>query len=371
MSYFKNKKKFISFQEVKEAACGRWDEIAQALCVSPELLAAIGHPNKHGACPVLGGKDGYRVDLDFVQNGGSYSNVESGFSDGFATLAWAIFESKDKRDQATVKNMVAEYLGVNPTSNYVPAAASKRSAPPATFTLSEREVVERKGKLNRFWAQALKLSRPEAARAIKYLESRGIKGDFYKSAPALRFHPSALYKNPMSGNLANTPAFIQMWTSSDGTPVNTHKILLSKVSVGKAELKKPKLMMKPTAKMAGGCVRIGEPAFGSLSVATGLETSLSVTEVTKQPCWATLNDTMLGCFVPPEDVNHLTVWADNDIPKNHHGKLVNSGVDAAYKLKERLSKERPEMKVVIKIPPDQGSDWNDYLVSGELNAFRR
>jgi putative DNA primase/helicase len=123
-------------------------------------------------------------------------------------------------------------------------------------------------------------------------------------------------------------------------------------------LDKAKLMMKPTGRMTGGAIRIGDVVNGELSVATGVETALSVTEVTSQVCWSCLNDGLLRGFIPPQSVTHLTVWADNDHPDSQ-GR--NGGVLAAEALARRLNQERPEIEVVVKIPPIQGKDWNDML----------
>src|SRR5271166_4393116 len=51
-----------------ERACGRWREILPALGVGPKFLI-----NKHGPCPICGGKDRFRFD-DKDGTGSYYCN---------------------------------------------------------------------------------------------------------------------------------------------------------------------------------------------------------------------------------------------------------------------------------------------------------
>ncbi|KDN94640.1 hypothetical protein EI16_12120 [Hydrogenovibrio marinus] len=345
---------------IKDKAKGRWIEIFQS--ITHKLDDACKDPGKHVPDPtVTGGKDGFRLFKDAADTGAAYANKEGALKDGFSTLMYVTNKSF-KEIIVDVAECLRLEKGEAKTQTREVAKANPKPKP---WQPSPKELVERKSKLNNLWRQAAPLHKAQARRAIKYLRSRGIKNKDFSSEKDFRFHPAIWYKNEAE-NLCQAPGFIQKWRLPDGTPVNIHKILLSNKTDGKAELEKPKLQMKPTAKMTGGAIRIGEPAMGTLSVATGVETALSVTEATSQTCWSTLNDPLLRGFIPPQEVNHLTIWADNDEPD---AKGRRSGQEAAYALRDRLSEERPDMKVVVKIPPEEGTDWNDVLVKGDRNLF--
>lgn len=347
---------------IKQEASGRWLDIFKYL--APTLEMAIEKVGKHVPDPVYGGKNGFRLFRDAPQTGASYSNKDGALSDGFATLMYATGQ-----DFKTVLNEVADFLGIN--ESVAKSNSTRKTLAPAksqnpVWLPSPEEIIKRKNKLRSYWKQTSRLTEHASGRALTYLLSRGIRNlEFIKQNQDLRFHPATWYKDSF-GQLKTTPAFIQVWRTPDGTAVNIHKILLDPNGSAKAQVEKPKLQMKPSGSMTGGAIRLGEPAFGTLSVATGVETALSVTEMRKIPCWSTLNDGLLRGFIPPEEVVHLIIWADNDRPDK---KDRNSGIESARALKARLAKERPEMKVEIKIPPEQGKDWNDYLMSGDKAAF--
>lgn len=338
---------------IKNAAQGRWCEIFEYL--APNLSPAIGNLGRHVPDPVVGGKDGFRLFKDAPQTGAAFSNQEGAFTDGFATLMYAL-----QCDFNTAKGLVADYLriDVRKTVTTVLLKPAPILAQTPSWELSKEEQKTRSAKLNSVWRQSSPMSKKSSERVVKYLRSRGIQRLDLTKVQTFRFHSSMYYKDEL-GATRQAPAFVQMFQAPDGTPVNMHKILLSVKTDGKAELDKPKLMMKPSGRMTGGAIRIGEPQNGRLSVATGVETALSVTEKTGLSCWATLNDSLLRGFIPPDGIVHLTIWADND-QLDRMGR--NSGLSSASALIERLRTERPEIKIVLKIPPVQGSDWNCELI---------
>ena len=97
----------IDVNMVREAARGHWDAIFCAL--APTLKAAMQRPGKHVACPVHGGKDGFRLFPDYEQAGSCVCNTCGTFRDGFAALewlhGWGFSETLEK---------VARVLGLNP-----------------------------------------------------------------------------------------------------------------------------------------------------------------------------------------------------------------------------------------------------------------
>ena len=76
----------IESTPVRLAARGRWLSILESLC--PELQPALARPGRHGACPVHGGHDGFRLFRDAEVSGGGICNSCGSKPDGFALLMW-------------------------------------------------------------------------------------------------------------------------------------------------------------------------------------------------------------------------------------------------------------------------------------------
>jgi putative DNA primase/helicase len=84
-----------------------------------------------------------------------------------------------------------------------------------------------------------------------------------------------------------------------------------------------------------------------LGVAEGIETALSVKKMFHIPCWSLINSAMMAKWNPPDGVEKVIIYGDND--KSFAGQA------AAYKLASRLS---AKLSVEVRIP-DQVGDWND------------
>jgi P4 family phage/plasmid primase-like protien len=102
----------VTIAQVKDAAQGRWHEIATGVFgLSPEYLTGA-----HGPCPRCGGTDRWRVFKDFAETGGAICNqCGPNLGDGIALGEWFT-----KRTCGETKNDVAKHLGL---SNGKPAAA--------------------------------------------------------------------------------------------------------------------------------------------------------------------------------------------------------------------------------------------------------
>lgn len=112
----------IDKDAVKQAASGRWKEIAGRLGgLSPEQME-----DQHQPCPRCQGRDRYRAFDDFQETGGVVCNQCGKFGDGFATLEW--LTGKKFADLLTE---VAEIVGVAPMPNGKPPKARKEKADPA------------------------------------------------------------------------------------------------------------------------------------------------------------------------------------------------------------------------------------------------
>lgn len=103
-SQHKNKNQQLGFADVRMAAAGRWESIHRALGVN------IPQTKKHTACPGCGGKDRFRLDVDYDQSGrwvcGGGGDFQQG--DGFALLShvygWTLADSL---------RAVADHLGLS------------------------------------------------------------------------------------------------------------------------------------------------------------------------------------------------------------------------------------------------------------------
>ena len=109
----------ITFELVKGAAVGRWQEIyTNVFGIGPEYLTG-----KHGPCPIcMDGTKRWRVFGDFAQTGGAICNdCARNLGDGFKVGA-----AKLGREPKEVLQVVAEYLGLTAQKN-----SSSRPADPA------------------------------------------------------------------------------------------------------------------------------------------------------------------------------------------------------------------------------------------------
>ncbi|WP_127471952.1 DUF7146 domain-containing protein [Thiomicrorhabdus aquaedulcis] len=351
---------FFDSASVKTAAANHgWLGILSSICPTlEEATQKVGH---HVPCPVNGGKDGFRLFKDAPVSGAGYSNKEGALGDGFAVLKFATgLPFKD------VLTLVANHLGM--TDEKPLYVQPKPVMQTSSFEIPLGEIQIRRGKLNQFWGQSSTVQKDD--RVVQYLRHRGIQGDWMLGLNNVRFHPNAWYRTP-NGNQDAAPAMILKFQCPDGSACNIHKTFLSSKTAGKKEMEDAKLMMKPTSKMRGGAVRIGGVSAivshdGMLHVSEGFENAATIADIFNQPSWATLNWALLQGFEPPREVRTLVIWCDND-PLDERGH--NPGLDAAVRLQKRLELMRPDIKIILKTPPNKKEDWNDLYQAGRIDLF--
>jgi len=79
---------FYQADELRKAASGRWALIHGAL--APHLEPALRKMGKHVACPIHGGKDGFRLlHRDYAERGAAVCNTCGVKKDGISVLMWA------------------------------------------------------------------------------------------------------------------------------------------------------------------------------------------------------------------------------------------------------------------------------------------
>lgn len=182
---------------------------------------------------------------------------------------------------------------------------------------------------------------PEGTLVETYLRSRGL---LLPPTPALRFHPGLPHP---SGGI--WPAIIALVTDSvNGTPRAIHRTFLAPDGSGKALVDPQKMML---GSCRGGVVRLGKPS-NVLMVGEGIETCLSVQQVTGTPAWAALSASGLRSLNMPPSIKHLTLLTDGD-------KVGESAAHACAK------QSRREGRTVRIARPPTGIDFNDMLMDAQ------
>jgi putative DNA primase/helicase len=279
-------------QKISETARGRWHGILPQLGISAKLLR-----NHHGPCPMCGGKDRFR--FDDREGKGTWICNRCGSGDG-AELVKRI-KGVEYREAA---KMVEAVVG----------RASVRSIP-------EKSEIP-KAELSRIWDAARPIRSGSAV--ADYLEKRGV----------------AVAKN--SDNLRETSdgkvmlAKVQAW---DGKGVNIHQTYVESGT---------RLLM-PGKLPSGSAIRLFYAWPDTImGIAEGIETALSALALFGVPVWSALSAPMLKKWRPPQGVQKVIIFGDND--------MKFAGQEAAYSLAWALANT---VEVEVKIPSIPGWDWND------------
>lgn len=312
---------------------GRWRGILIQLGVPSDALK-----DKHGPCPMCGGKDRWR--WDNKEGRGTFYCSHCGAGDGFTLLTQ--YHGWDNR---TAFEKVAEIVD-----------AGLVKSEPVQAEVSE---AERRKALRELWRASQPVQHGDAV--DRYLRSRGIHLDAYPKS--LRTAPEC----PCREAGRKLPAMLGYVTGPDGEPVTLHRTWLG--PDGKADLKAPRKLM-PGPLPDGSAVRLGEPVNGVLGVAEGIETALAAAQMWRAPVWAALNANQLGKWEPPVGIQRLLIFGDHDAKCD--------GQRAAFLLAYRMSTRQwgdgPPPAVEVHIPGVSiehgaaGTDWLDYLKNKEAAA---
>ncbi len=281
--------------------------------LAPSLTQAASKPGKHVACPVQGGKDGFRFFKNVAETGGGVCNTCGTFPDGFAVLQWV-----NAWTFPETLTQVARWLGEAPNPPVSRAVLRPTEGP--------QDEARRRQRLECVWAE----TQPDPGRIAAYLRYRGLRGTV---PPTLRFHPHFRYFNQ-----AEYPAMIAQVIKADRT-VNLHATYLARNADGKASVAKPKQFLPPVTAGAttGGAIHLAQPDR-ILAITEGIETGLAVWEATSVPVWVAGSATLLAAVEVPPSVTAVQIWADADP----------AGQQAALKAAQRLSRHG---KAVIILDP--------------------
>lgn len=293
-----------------EAAIGKWHGILVALGVEQNCLV-----NKHGPCPMCGGRDRFR--FDNKEGKGTWFCNGCGSGDGMS-LALQYTGKEFKELASEIDKMLGVIPEIKPMTKKDPAMLLRKvysGLRPAVGTLVE-----------------------------KYLNGRGVSLPQHDIA----FHPSMAYFDA-GRYVAQYPAMVTTFRNAQMEPITLHVTYLNAAG-GKAEGITNRKVLPPKEPMRGGAIMLTEPAE-VMGVAEGIETALAATELDCLPVWACANAGMLEQWEPPAEAKEIHIYADHDI--NYRGQA------AAYKLAHKLAIKGISVFVAM---PQLPGDWNDELL---------
>lgn len=333
----------LNFNQVRPVAQGQWLSILAQ--VTPILSEAIKRKPKHVACPVHGGKDGFKLYENADETGGGICNTCGAFSDGFALICWC---NGWKLPDAL--KAVANFLGIDESTHQAINPIIKRSPAIADHVKDAKAIHRKREALNAVKTDLVHLDEPIAKPAREYLINRGL-GDVIQHLPGnMFFHPALSYWED-GKDYGKHPALVALIRDVNGLPITYHRTYLSQ-SGQKADLPTVKKLMSPAigGTTKGGAIHLYQPNE-ELILAEGIETALALYLSLNKPCWACVSAGGLETVQIPEHIKRVIIGADND--------ASGVGQKAASTLANRLINETKYRQVKIITPEQVGYDWLD------------
>lgn len=289
-----------------ERARGRWYGILTELGINPKLLA-----NRHGPCPLCGGTDRFR--FDDRDGRGTWICNHCGAGDGPEMV-----KRLNNVDFKGAAKMVEKVVGS------VPRMPPPRPTPAATLD-----------ELVRTW------HRSEA------IVSGSPAGRYLLSRCGLKAFPIQL-REIFNG----IPEMIAKVCNGAGAGISLHRTFLTPEGTKANGVGRSARKLMPGSLPDSVAIRLSlitdDDVPKVLGVAEGIETALSVRQMFGIQCWSLINSVMMAKWNPPEGVEKIIIYGDNDVSF--------TGQAAAYKLAYRLCAKVGEVEVKI---PDRLGDWND------------
>ena len=297
-----------------EIATGRWHYILPALGIDEGYLR-----NKHGPCPMCGGKDRFRY--DDKDGRGSWICNQCGAGDGYKLLqminGWGFRQAREE---------VERVIGISPE--------------PVTSPVKYYDESQKAVAIRRVWSETEAVEKSDPV--WLYLNRRlGLE-----LIPAcLRYHPALGYHHD-DGGVSHHPAMVAAVTMPDGKGATLHRTYLT--SDGhKASVSAPKKLM-PGKPLQTCSIKLGGYS-DVLGIAEGIETALAASRRFGIPVWSCISSGLLDAWKAPDDIKRVVVFGDND-PKF-------AGQAAAYRIAHKLACSG--ISVEVRIPDVVGKDWAD------------
>lgn len=174
------------------------------------------------------------------------------------------------------------------------------------------------------------------------------------SEHAIRYAPAIEYWDGLR-YMGTCPAMLALVTAPDGTPVSIHRTYLTSDGQ-KAPVPTVKKLTGTSGPMCGASIKLQPPAIHgarlSLGVAEGIETAMAASLLSGGlPVWSCVSANGLTTFAPPQGLQSLYVFADND--------ASGTGQKAAAELAQRTARAGLATRVLT--PPGAGTDWADQI----------
>lgn len=282
--------------------------------------------NRHGPCPICGGKDRFR--FDNKRGHGDWICNQCGAGDGFKLLMGA-----QGLSFADARKLVLDLARLAPLDR-----GEIRVPAPVQEAIEAAKPTRRVVQLLR---ETCAVEDCDAAR--RYLCGRALWP--LPQGHGLKAHSSVEYWQE-GKRVGRFPALVAAVRDLAGDLVTAHVTYLEPDGRKLQGFEPRKILSAMTGRE--GCAVPLMPHAQTLGVAEGIETALSASIMHELPVWAALNTSLLQKFEPPESVHKLVIFADRDV----------AGLDAATKLMQRLQE-----KVRLEIRTPQAKDWNDALRS--------
>lgn len=302
-----------------QAAQGKWSGVLSSLGIDERHLK-----DKHGPCPVCGGKDRFR--FDNKEGSGSWYCSHCEPHAGYGIDLAMNFTGLSFKDVATrIDRMVGNAQNdPDPTPKVDPRIRLKAMARSLKSCDTDNPVTN-------------------------YLKSRGVS-----FSPVVQYCPKTRYFE-VGSDPKTFSAMVCLIQAPNGAAASYHVTYLHNGK--KAPVEAPKKILPPVCEWAGGAIRLF-PISESLGIAEGIETALAVTKLYGIPCWAAVNANNLEKFVSPEGVKELHIFGDNDESF--------TGQKAAFTLARRL--HGSGVKALVHLPEYADTDFADVLKESINNS---
>ena len=300
--------------KTRDAAKGRWKAILPMLGIDAAVL-----DGKHHPCPANGqGEDRFRF-ADREGTGSYFCHCSTGKGNGIDLVKCC--RGVEYAEAAKLVDSVVGRAEQEPEK-------PKRDPRPALQRIQSR-------------------LKPASGPVRRYLAGRGLT-----MPPSLRQARLTYWDGREQRGVFE--CMVAKVVAADGSPVSFHVTYLH--AGAKADVPAPRKVMPPIGTINGAAVRL-YPKAAHIGIAEGIETAIAAHLLSGLPVWSVLNANGVQTFDPPEGVEHVTVFADND--------ANGTGQAAAYACMARLVSRGITCDVRL---PETGKDWNDVLQRQEAAA---